>query len=89
MSAMKELEQEIREIVRDEVAKSKDNKSPGNYVPLEARPQQKVWSGFETEYLIESFWEFCAQRALMSGRSVRSISCKIRNLMTSGVISTW
>ncbi len=86
---MNDFEQEIRDIVRDEM--TRDKLSSDKQIPRYDIPQQerKSWSGFESSYLIEDFWAFCANRAFKSGRSPKAIACKIRNLMNSEIITTW
>ena len=96
MGAMKEFEQEIREIVREELLKQPTN--PLYTANRPPRPNGKErpairedcdWLEFETERCIQGFWEFCTDRAMKSGRNPKSVLRKIRSLLNSGVISTW
>lgn len=56
---------------------------------LDETRKARKWSNFETDMLIARFSEFCCDRAIKTGRSFASVSCKIRNLMQEGYIKTW
>ena len=98
MSKMAELEAGIREIVREELIA--EGLKPNSEGYITQRRQAKIerentaregtkWSSFEAECLYDAFCQFCKDRSFKSGRSFRSITCKIRNMMHSGVITTW
>uniref|UniRef100_A0A6M3LW46 Uncharacterized protein n=1 Tax=viral metagenome TaxID=1070528 RepID=A0A6M3LW46_9ZZZZ len=70
-------------------AEKRDNVNKINHRENIIEREGIKWSTFETDMLVESFWNFCGSQAIRSGRSSRSISCKVRNLMHSGAIITW
>jgi len=80
----KEQEYEIRKIVQSELRKLHDEWTGGSR-------EGASWQHLETEMLIEEFNKFCNDKAFKSGRSSKSIACKIRNLFTnsSEIIQTW
>lgn len=92
MSEISNFEAMIRKIVKDEL-KDQDLIGPHAKEFQERRKAAKregtAWSVFETEMLSDSFRAFCVDRALKTGRSIKSISCKIRRMMYEKIIPTW
>jgi hypothetical protein len=93
----------IREIVREEIkkmgtegmdARMKEEKENVEFIERR-RPARKSeregvkWSSFETDLLADAFFDFCLDRSLKTGRSYKSISCKVRRMMYEGQIKTW
>lgn len=97
MSEISSFEVTIREIVREEINKitvpirkegpyaGHDRRKPAKKSGREGEP----WSRFETETLSEAFLFWCADRSLKTGRSIKSISCKVRRMMYEKIIPTW
>lgn len=59
--------------------------------PIERKSEREgsKWSSFETDLLRDAFSDFCLDRSLKTGRSMKSISCKVRRMMYEGQIRTW
>lgn len=95
----KMLEEGVRQIVREEMNKPADPEESyinprytmerGTAAIEDWKRTRVKWSPFETDMLIARFSEFCCDRAIKTGRSFASVSCKIRNLMQEGYIKTW
>ena len=57
--------------------------------PPKLSQEQRIWTSFEENLLIEAFLNFCGTRATLHGGSPRSIACKVRHLMKHKRIPTW
>jgi hypothetical protein len=95
MGKMKELDAQIREIVREEFAKAivmnRNGLEYGLIRGLKKIPvhEGNHWSDFESDFLVDKFVNFCEELAREFGRSSKSIACKTRRLMHEGMIPTW